>query len=347
MFNLLGLTKQKFLEAYWRKKPLVIRGGASLFIDKKITKEQFLNYAHKMQHTHNGSTNFAGEDVIFCEDISSVDNDLKQKAKENGINLGVWHECWFDGSFSKQFHGIGRHFDDSDNFVIQQEGSRLWMLGSPNLLTKEERKSRIKHETGAGVCENFENEGAFVILEPGDVLYLPIFYPHWGISIEDSVSITFAVQSINPMYTLFPLIREILSDEPDWWIPVPAHANEVLSTDYISKLQSALNNPELLTKIVSLWYERTKEANLCVNEQSIIPNILSYQPMDFFDINWEPNKGIDEFSIQNYQKKYSGLLLSPDTIKDILKNAKEQNLNEFCDLIKAYINKEEGKFVEK
>ncbi|MCM3393140.1 cupin domain-containing protein [Cytobacillus oceanisediminis] len=338
MFEELGIDKKDFLKNYWRKKPFVIRGGGELFVHK-IDKNNFLDIAEKLKDVVTGTANYAGEDVIFCEDISSIDPLLKNRANVNGQKLGVWHECWFDGSYSKKYHGIGRHFDDSDNFVIQQEGKRLWVLGSPGLVTEEERKSRIKHESNSGVCNSFNQEGACVVLEPGDVLYLPIFFPHWGISIEDSVSITFAVQSINPLYSLFPLLREILSNDSDWWNPIPAHASDVLSNEYLNRLGKALKDPSLSAKISSLWYERLKYSNSWINDEELsFTNHLDYQPNDFSDIDWNPSIGIEEFTLDTNR---AAVKLSTEKINEIFKNAKEQNLNEFIKTVESHFKEQE------
>jgi ribosomal protein L16 Arg81 hydroxylase len=327
-FKTIGISNEEFLEKYWRKRPVVIRNGAKMFLNKTFEKNDFFKIVENINAERDISTQDENNDVVFCEDLSSGDPYLQEIANSNGKSLDVWHRCWFDGSYSKPYHGIGQHFDDSDNFVIQQTGKRLWAIGDPTSISENDRMRRARHEKGSGVAENLDNRATYVVLEPGDVLYLPIFFPHWGISIEESVSITFAVQSNSPLYLLTPFFKEVLSLDKHWWNPVPAHSSDFLSPEYIGSLANKLSNPEFLTEVVHLWYEKNKEYHH-MNKDSLVNDTLAFQPVDFLAIDWKPDNGLDE--LNNSQLQILDNEIDKEVIKNILSNANERTINDFRD----------------
>lgn len=333
MFESFGVTMEKFLNHYWRKQPLVLRNGAHLF-SSTLGKEEFLNAARHLKEELDGAANFAGETVVFCENLSSAVPWLADRADQLGRMFGVWHKCWFDGSYSMPLHGIGRHFDDSDNFVLQQTGRRLWVLGSPTMIDEQDRQKRTRHEPGAGACQPFDN-ATYVVLEPNDVLYLPIFFPHWGVSLEESVSITFAIQSISANYAIFPLLREVLRDDPAWWNPMPAHAKEVVSPIFLAQLGKALRDPALPEKLVGLWYERAKEEGLHTADREWVPDEFSCQPIEWATPTWRPQHGITELTNHAHDDNKKTSTLTEEEIARILSGAKEQTINDFRALLRS------------
>lgn len=325
-FIVQGISKEEFLENYWRKKPLVIRNGAGAFLDELVDKNEFFEMVHSNKDDNKLIKVDPNKDVVFFEDLSSVNENLKKTAQKNKDHFDVWHHCWFDGSYSKPNHGIGQHFDDSDNFVIQQTGKRLWAVGDPSMVSEQDRIKRARHQTGSGAVNDVNASAVYVVLEPGDVLYLPIFFPHWGVSIEESVSLTFAVQSNSPLYLLAPFFKEVLSMDKHWWNPIPAHVSDLTSAEYIAKLSETLKSTEFMTEVVQLWHDRNKDY-YNMNSEFSINDEMQYQPHDFLDIDWSPEDGLMEVS--------SGQLctlkndVDAELIQSIFRDASEKTINDY------------------
>jgi len=83
-------------------------------------------------------------------------------------------------SFATPRGGAGPHFDHYDVFLVQGSGQRHWQLGQ-----KCHMGSEITTDSGLRLLENFTSEQEF-ILNPGDVLYVPPQYAHWGEAISPS-----------------------------------------------------------------------------------------------------------------------------------------------------------------
>lgn len=73
--------------------------------------------------------------------------------------------------------GVGPHFDSYDVFLIQAKGRRRWRFGQQKDLT-------LVADLPLKILSNFQPE-ADVVLEPGDMLYLPPHAAHDGVALSD------------------------------------------------------------------------------------------------------------------------------------------------------------------
>lgn len=81
------------------------------------------------------------------------------------------------------------------------------------------------------------------VLEPGDVLYLPVFWSHWGVSDGPSLSISVALNSASALQSVLPLIGEELAAHRAWWQPLPPGEPD------LDALWQALDDPALRHRI--------------------------------------------------------------------------------------------------
>nr|ADZ45327.1 cupin 4 [Streptomyces sp. NRRL 30471] len=92
---------------------------------------------------------------------------------------------------------VGRHWDDSHNFILQTAGSKRWRIYAPPPnphpdMTAEDLKTELLLDT---------------VLEPGDVIYFPPAFPHEAEGSDGlSVHLTFAAYEIMPTLVLQSLI---------------------------------------------------------------------------------------------------------------------------------------------
>ncbi len=72
--------------------------------------------------------------------------------------------------------GVGPHLDQYDVFLIQGAGKRRWKLGG-----KGTEDSLESTDSGLKLLRDFKTEQE-LILECGDVLYIPPGFSHWGVA---------------------------------------------------------------------------------------------------------------------------------------------------------------------
>ena len=98
-------------------------------------------------------------------------------------------------SFAAPGGGVGPHFDYYDVFLVQGSGQRRWRLGG-----KCQINAKLQKNSGLALLNSFNTEQE-VILNAGDVLYIPPQFAHWGEAISDSFcySIGFRAPSIADM----------------------------------------------------------------------------------------------------------------------------------------------------
>ncbi len=90
-------------------------------------------------------------------------------------------------SFATDGGGVGPHFDSYDVFLLQAQGQRRWRIGHQKDLT-------LQPDVPLKILANFEPEEEFV-LEPGDMLYLPLLHAHDGIAIGECMTYSIGFRS--------------------------------------------------------------------------------------------------------------------------------------------------------
>ncbi|WP_371185211.1 JmjC domain-containing protein [Thalassotalea maritima] len=201
------LTPELFLEKYWQKQPLIIKGAFPDFVDPIDANEL---------------AGLAMEEFIESRIIANKDNqwqvkhgpfeDFSEFGDNNWTLLVQAVNNWFAGvndlitpfmfvpkwriddvmvSFSTPGGGVGPHLDQYDVFIIQGEGKRRWRVGKPD----DTLQQLLPHEDLKQVSD-FE---AIIdeITEPGDLLYIPPNHPHDGVAIDNSLNYSVGFQAPN------------------------------------------------------------------------------------------------------------------------------------------------------
>lgn len=196
--NLGSLSIEKFLQEYWQKKPLLIKGGIKHFSDP-LTADELAG--------------LATEEDVESRIVSCVDKqwdmetgpfeDFSQYGEKDWTLLVQAVDHWHPDaatlldafrfipnwrvddlmvSFSAPGGGVGPHLDQYDVFIIQGEGKRHWRVGMPDASLKQHcPHPRLLQVSPFNACID-------AITEPGDILYIPPGCPHDGVSIENSLN---------------------------------------------------------------------------------------------------------------------------------------------------------------
>ncbi|MDX1489947.1 MAG: cupin domain-containing protein [Pseudohongiellaceae bacterium] len=213
-----GFDRELFLRQYWQKKPLLIRAQSAEFVDP-ITAEELAGLACEdcvesrliIQNSDKAKwelqTGPFGENT-FARLENKVWTLLVQAADQ-------WHEgvrsmlSSFDFipnwriddimiSYSTDSGGVGPHFDYYDVFLIQGSGQKRWRLGGHS-----DSNSQCLPDNSLRLLAEFECEEDWV-LNPGDILYIPPNWAHYGTAIGESITYSVGFRA--------PSIAEVIDD---------------------------------------------------------------------------------------------------------------------------------------
>ncbi|WP_437798663.1 aKG-HExxH-type peptide beta-hydroxylase [Sorangium sp. So ce693] len=217
-FSLPGIGREEFFRDYWRKRPLFIKGGALHLLERPVEEAELDEAFALLETVAPAELKRSGDEVIFGPRIDRVVPRLRAIAGQLHAEFGCT-SIGFDGIKAKDGHSIGSHFDTSDNFVLQQWGTKIWRLHAPDFIPQEIVRQRMLHAPDVGSV--FMPEDALeYTLEPGDLLYIPILWAHWGVSRGPSTSVSLLFNSESGAQ-LMPLLTEVLSLDQRFWSPMP------------------------------------------------------------------------------------------------------------------------------
>ncbi len=229
MFEL-NLDINHFLDTYWQQKPTVIKQAFSDFTDP-IMADEIAGLAMEEEIESRLVYKKQGQWQVESGPFSDF-----AQLQEDGSSLLIqavdhWHEeaqalvrpfrflpNWrIDDlmiSYSTAQGGIGPHIDNYDVFIIQGQGKRHWRVGNKAAVQEFAVHDALKH------CAEF-SAIIDVILEPGDMLYIPGGHPHEGYALEPAINYSVGFRA--------PDQNDLLSSFADYCLdrsgPVPRYAD--------------------------------------------------------------------------------------------------------------------------
>lgn len=217
------LSEQAFLNQYWQKKPLLIKGGfsdfkdpldanelAGLAMEDSIESRIITNHNQQWQ-SHQGP--FEDFEILTDEHatllVQAVDHWYPEAAQllEPFRFIPNWRIDDLMISYSTPGGGVGPHLDQYDVFIIQGEGKRHWRVGLPDASLKQfaQNKSLLQVEAFTAVID--------CVLEPGDILYIPPGCPHEGYAIENALNYSVGFRAPNQQDLLSSFADHIIDTE--------------------------------------------------------------------------------------------------------------------------------------
>jgi len=187
----LQLDTISFLRDYWQQQPMVIRQGFQNFSDfldendlaglselEEVDSRIIQNHQQQWHITHGPFDDF---DKVCQGDwtllVQGVDRYISEAAQlmEAFSFLPYWRMDDLMISYATPGAGVGPHFDQYDVFLVQGKGRRRWKVGRPG-----DHLPVFPHPQLAQI-EPFEPV-IDVVLEAGDILYVPPGWPHEGVA---------------------------------------------------------------------------------------------------------------------------------------------------------------------
>lgn len=196
--NLGELSLADFMQQYWQKQPLLIKQGFKNFQDP-LSADELAGLAledeveSRLVECRDGNwqletgpfedfSRYGDKDWTIL--VQAVDHWHPPAAEliEPFRFIPNWRIDDLMVSFSTPGGGVGPHLDQYDVFIVQGEGKRHWRVGMPDASLKQFcPHPRLLQVTPFNACID-------VIMEPGDILYIPPGCPHEGISLENSLN---------------------------------------------------------------------------------------------------------------------------------------------------------------
>ena len=223
-----GLSPDEFMQQYWQKKPLLVRQAIANFKPLLSRGELFELAAHE-----DGQARLVihkpGETPAWQFKQGPFERRELPALKRPGWTVLVQGvDLLHDGvhelmnqfrfvpdarlddlmiSFATDGGGVGPHFDSYDVFLLQAQGQRRWRIGAQKDLT-------LQPDVPLKILANFEPEEEFV-LEPGDMLYLPLLHAHDGIALGECMTYSIGFRSPSRSELARELLQRLAEDAED------------------------------------------------------------------------------------------------------------------------------------
>lgn len=263
LFN--EISHQDFFQNYWRKKPLFIKGGAVDFLNCTLSDEEFDSTRQTIQCLNSNTIiKEIDNECCFIEKISSHLPMLRNAADHISSILGLM-PSWIDGIRTYKKSGIGSHFDHSDNFVLQQTGVKHWQLSPPKHIPHSDIVMRMLNAPNVGSATICKHDCFDYTLEPGDLLYIPIFWIHSGVSVNQSLSLSFVAPAISIQSIVLNSLAKIIRSKQKGYSPVMSmhnyitekelkHSKEIIlmeTKEIISSILDESTQADIVTDVIN------------------------------------------------------------------------------------------------
>lgn len=214
-----GMPVNTFLRDYWQKKPLVIRQAFPGFtnpvsadelaglaceeaVESRIVVEEENGHPWQLHNGPFSTERFtsppAGNWTLLVQGLDHWAPDVADLLDHFRF-VPNWRLDDIMASYAPPGGSVGPHYDQYDVFLLQAEGHRRWQFGG----ACDELSPRVEG-TPLRILKDWEPDEE-VVLEPGDMLYLPPAIGHHGIA-EDhciTLSVGFRAPTVDDVLTGF------------------------------------------------------------------------------------------------------------------------------------------------
>lgn len=222
-----ALSRQQFLETYWQKRPLLMRGAFPDF-SSPVTPQQLAGLAceegveSRIVETRGHQGGWQVSHGPFDEqDFSRLPSShwtlLVQDMDKHVPALADlmarfdfipdWRRDDVMVSYAVEQGSVGPHTDGYDVFLLQAAGTRRWQIGERPLMSP-----RLLEGQALRVLAEFEPAHSWD-LQPGDMLYLPPHIAHHGIALTECMTFSIGFRAPSQVELLDALVDNLLDLE--------------------------------------------------------------------------------------------------------------------------------------
>lgn len=273
-----GLTPEAFLRDYWQQKPLLVRGALPGFTSP-LTPDELAGIACEDDVTarllleqggaYPWELRFGPFDPADFSDLPPTHWTLLVQEVDRLVPavadlldafrfLSNWRIDDVQISYAPEHGNAGAHLDNYDVFLVQGLGRRRWQIGAQPLTEDEEA---FVPDLDVRILQRFEPDAEWIV-EPGDLLYLPPRFPHYGVALDDdcmTYSIGFRAPSHAEIVEGFLAHAATLVDPAarygDPGLTRPA-APGLIDQEALAKVRAVLHTLLADDAVVNRWFGR-------------------------------------------------------------------------------------------
>lgn len=212
-----------FLAQYWQQKPVVIRGLFESFVDPidehdlaGLAQEEDVDSRIVSRDSHNQWQLHQGPFQSFDEVcvnywsllVQGTDRYIPELSElmEQFRFIPYWRMDDLMVSYSVPGAGVGAHIDQYDVFLIQGKGRRQWQVGKPTQQAEFNNQGLLQVDAFDPLID--------VVVEPGDVVYIPPGWPHKGETLEAALTYSIGFRAPDTEFVAGAL-QDFIVQQPD------------------------------------------------------------------------------------------------------------------------------------
>jgi len=315
-FPLGDLSAEEFLQDYWQKQPLLIRNAIENFesplspdelaglaceeeVESRIVLEKDGDKPWQCRYgpfqEHEFAELPASHWTLLIQECNKHHQDIALLLERFSF-IPNWRVDDVMLSYAPEHGSVGPHVDQYDVFLLQGLGQRRWQIH-----TQPVDENDFIPGLDLRILKHFTADEEW-ILNPGDMLYLPPGVAHYGVALEDCVtlSIGFRAPSYADMissfieYQLSRLDSDLFApryNDPE--LSLQKHPGEITKS-ILDKVHHLIKNELNQTETIERWFGRF------VTEPK-------HTPMDPLLPELTPEQFIQEFQLSGhlYRSEYS------------------------------------------
>lgn len=222
-----GLTQQQFLDQYWQKKPLLIR-QAFVDFDSPITPDELAGLACEPEiesrlieengrggawQVTTGPLSEADFEHLPATHWTMLVQDVDKHLPELQYLLDPfrfipdWRRDDLMISYAPEHGTVGPHTDGYDVFLLQAMGTRRWQIGNEPIT-----EAKLIDGLELQILSEFTADQTWD-LEPGDMLYLPPYFAHHGVALNDCMTFSFGFRAPSRVDMLDAMTNSLIEKE--------------------------------------------------------------------------------------------------------------------------------------
>ncbi|PHS25774.1 MAG: cupin [Methylophaga sp.] len=204
-----GLTEQQFLDQYWQKKPLLIKQAFADF-ESPITPDELAGLACEAEiesrlieergkegawQVTTGPLSEADFERLPSTHWTMLVQDVDKHLPDLHYLLDPfrfipdWRRDDLMISYAPEHGTVGPHTDGYDVFLLQAMGTRRWQIGNEPIT-----EAKLIDGLELQILAEFTPDQTWD-LEPGDLLYLPPYFAHHGVALNECMTFSFGFRA--------------------------------------------------------------------------------------------------------------------------------------------------------
>jgi 50S ribosomal protein L16 3-hydroxylase len=272
------ISAAEFLRDYWQQKPLLIRQAIPDY-ESPLSPDELAGLAcmddveSRIVLEKDGATPWElrhgpFDDALFAQLPTSHWTLLVQECNKHVPDLALlleqfnfipnWRIDDVMVSYAAPQGSVGPHVDQYDVFLLQGLGQRRWQIN-----TRKTTHLNFLPNTSLRILQQFDSEQEW-ILEPGDMLYLPPGVAHYGVALDDcmTLSIGFRAPSHYDLLTHFAEDQFAAITDPfripryeDPGLPLQSNCGEI-TEQAVRNIAGILQSYTANTQNIKRWFGR-------------------------------------------------------------------------------------------